>query len=82
MVKINQPSARLDCVAKGNPNPHISWYFNGERILLSERISMQHNGSIIIEKIQHEDAGLYTCQAENINGKVTASVTLEVMGKY
>ncbi|XP_045784672.1 peroxidasin-like isoform X1 [Maniola jurtina] len=78
VVKINAASARFDCVAKGNPNPHISWYFNGERILLSERISMQHNGSIIIENIQHEDAGLYTCQAENINGKVTASVNLEV----
>lgn len=80
VVKINQRLARFDCVAKGNPTPHISWYYNGERILLTERISMRHNGSILIENIQHEDAGLYTCQAENINGKITASVTLEVMG--
>ncbi|XP_026500801.2 peroxidasin [Vanessa tameamea] len=79
IVKINQPITRFDCVARGNPKPHISWYFNDKRILLSERISMRHNGSIIIENVQHEDSGPYTCQAENINGKITAAVTLEVM---
>ncbi|XP_050360925.1 peroxidasin [Nymphalis io] len=79
IVKINQPITRFDCVAHGNPKPHISWYFNDQRILLSERLSMRHNGSIIIEKVQHEDSGVYTCQAENINGKITAAATLEVM---
>ncbi|XP_032526637.1 peroxidasin [Danaus plexippus] len=79
VVNINQPYARFDCVAKGNPKPHISWYFNGERILLTDRITMHHNGSIVIENIKYEDTGSYTCQAENVNGKITASVTLEVM---
>ncbi|CAH2103852.1 unnamed protein product [Euphydryas editha] len=79
IVKMNQPITRIDCVAHGNPKPHISWYFKDERILLSDRISMRHNGSIIIENVQLEDSGLYTCQAENINGKITAAVILEVM---
>lgn len=81
IVKMNQPLTRFDCVAHGNPKPHISWYFKDERILLSDRISMRHNGSIVIENVQQEDSGLYTCQAENINGKITAAVILEVMGK-
>ncbi|XP_026757851.2 peroxidasin [Galleria mellonella] len=78
-VKINQTLVIFDCVAKGNPKPHLSWYFNDERILLSERYSIQHNGSIIIQNVQDTDAGSYSCQAENINGKITASADLEVM---
>lgn len=81
-MKINQPFVNFDCVAKGNPTPHIMWYFNEERVLLTDRISMHHNGSIVIEKVQNEDSGIYTCQAENINGKIKASASLEVMGKY
>ncbi|CAG5007139.1 unnamed protein product [Parnassius apollo] len=70
---------RFDCVAKGNPAPHILWYFNRARILLTDRITMHHNGSIVIEKIQQTDAGQYTCHAENLNGKITAEAVLEVM---
>ncbi|CAH2034585.1 unnamed protein product, partial [Iphiclides podalirius] len=40
---------------------------------------MRHNGSIIIEKVQYGDAGMYTCQAENVNDKVTAKATFKVM---
>ncbi|XP_072930563.1 peroxidasin [Epargyreus clarus] len=79
IVKLNQKSVNFDCVAKGNPPPHITWLFNDEKILLSERISMNHNGTIFIEKVQDVDAGVYTCEAENLNGKITASVPLEVM---
>ncbi|XP_041987312.1 peroxidasin [Aricia agestis] len=79
IAKVEEPIVHFDCVARGNPPPHISWYFNGERIVLTDKISMSHNGSIFIENVQNEDAGTYTCQAENINGKISATVSLEVM---
>ncbi|XP_022121552.2 peroxidasin [Pieris rapae] len=79
LARLNQQFVTFDCVAKGNPNPHISWTFNGERILLSDRVSLKHNGSMVIEKIQNSDAGTYTCEAENVHGKISSSVTLEVM---
>ncbi|KPI96140.1 Peroxidasin [Papilio xuthus] len=72
-------NVKFDCVATGNPTPHIAWFFNKERILLSDRITMRHNGSMVIEKIQHTDAGLYTCEAENLNGHISAQAKLEVM---
>ncbi|XP_045509421.1 peroxidasin-like [Colias croceus] len=79
LVQGDQKYVRFDCVATGNPKPHISWLFNGDRILLSDRLSLQHNGSIVIETVKETDAGNYTCVAENINGKISASCTLEVM---
>ncbi|XP_059055424.1 peroxidasin [Achroia grisella] len=79
IVKINQAQVIFDCIAKGHPRPHLSWYFNDGRILLSERNSIASNGSIIIRKVQESDAGSYSCQAENINGKITASADLEVI---
>lgn len=81
VFRTNQARVRFDCVAKGNPSPHISWYFKGDRILLDERISLHHNGSIFIENVKNNDAGEYTCQAENVNGKINASAELEIKGK-
>lgn len=72
----------FDCTATGFPKPHVAWYFNGERMLLNERIILQHNGSILIKNVQNSDAGVYTCQVENIHGKISASVPLEVTGEY
>lgn len=72
----------LDCVVKGQPKPHIVWFYNGERILRSDRMSIQHNGSIVIENVQESDAGKYTCQAENLHGKIKASALLEILGNH
>nr|XP_049708336.1 peroxidasin [Helicoverpa armigera] len=74
-----QRHINFDCIAKGHPKPHISWLFNGERILLTERMSLHRNGSIFIDNIQDTDAGVYTCVAENIHGKVNATATLEII---
>ncbi|XP_050683951.1 peroxidasin-like [Leptidea sinapis] len=78
-VRINQPLVRFDCTARGNPEPHISWLFNGEKMLLSDRVTMRHNGSIFIENVDFNDSGNYTCEAENILGKISSSGSLEVM---
>lgn len=76
-----EPFVSFDCIAEGSPKPHLSWLFDGERLLLNQRTKIQRNGTIFIHDVQSEDAGQYTCVAENINGKITASVTLEIMGK-
>lgn len=80
-AKLNQQSINIDCVANGHPKPHIAWLFNGERILLNERLSIRQNGSISITDVRESDAGQYTCVAENIHGKVNTSAVLEVMGE-
>lgn len=81
VIKVNQPMVIFDCVADGNPRPHISWYFNDDRMLLSERHSIRSNGSIVITNIALSDAGSYSCHAENIHGRTVASADLEVTGQ-
>lgn len=81
-AKIGQQLVTFDCVARGHPKPHIVWLFDGQRILLNERILIRYNGSLFIQNIQDTDAGLYTCIAENVNGKLNATAPLEVMGKF
>ncbi|XP_049884964.1 peroxidasin [Pectinophora gossypiella] len=78
IAKLHQPAVYFNCVATGNPRPHIVWLFNEERMLLNERITLKHNGSIVIENVEVSDAGTYTCQAENINGVLAASASLQV----
>lgn len=80
-ARLSQSFISFDCVVQGNPRPHLAWLFNSEKILLNDRVSLKHNGTIFIENIQTRDAGLYTCQAENINGVIAASANLEVMRK-
>ncbi|KAG6457151.1 hypothetical protein O3G_MSEX010145 [Manduca sexta] len=78
IAKVNQPFVSFDCVASGFPMPHLMWLLNGERILLTERMSIHRNGTLSIKNVQEDDAGEYTCQAENRHGKVATSVSLEV----
>lgn len=80
-ASLSQPFVSFDCVVQGNPRPHLAWLFNSEKILLNDRVSLKHNGTIFIENIQTNDAGQYTCQAENINGVIAASAYLDVMRK-
>lgn len=81
IASLSQPFVSFDCVVQGNPRPHLTWLFNREKILLNDRVSLKHNGTIFIEDIQTKDAGQYTCQAENINGVIYASAYLDVMRK-
>lgn len=80
-AKREQATVHFDCASKGHPKPHVAWLFNGERILLTERLSIHRNGSLFIQAVEESDAGEYTCQAENSHGKVKASAILDVYGK-
>ena len=80
------------CQAIGVPVPHISWYFNGVMVNLSDSSkynssSMYLNESIIesilnIINAESSDVGAYTCEAENIIGTGHTSGVLTVNGKY
>lgn len=80
LAKVGQQYVMFNCSANGNPKPHISWFFNMKRILLSDRMSIHSNGSIKIESIEEGDGGSYMCQAENIHGIIKSSVDLGIFG--
>lgn len=80
-ASLTQRFVRFDCVVQGNPRPHLAWLFNNQKILLNDRITLKHNGTLYIEELEPTDAGQYTCRAENANGINTATARLDILRK-
>ncbi|KAJ6634940.1 Basement membrane-specific heparan sulfate proteoglycan core protein, partial [Pseudolycoriella hygida] len=61
----------------GIPTPSITWIRRDGRPL-SQRIVEDYPGAITFREVTLEEEGEYECQAENIAGKVSATVALHV----
>ncbi|XP_027744407.1 pro-neuregulin-2, membrane-bound isoform isoform X1 [Empidonax traillii] len=74
----------LKCEATaGNPQPSYKWFKDGKELKKSKDIRIKYgNGKKIsrlqFNKVKLEDAGEYSCEAENILGKDTAKGSLNV----
>ncbi|NXN63376.1 SPEG kinase, partial [Himantopus himantopus] len=66
---------RLRVVAVGNPRPSLRWYRNEE--LLAPR--GEEYGTLWIRDSKKEDAGVYTCIAENERGEAMTSAVLAII---
>ncbi|XP_073436974.1 peroxidasin homolog [Dendrobates tinctorius] len=60
------------CRAEGNPKPDIVWLHNKNEIDTSYdgRLSLLHDGTLMIQNTQESDKGIYQCAAKNIAGEV------------
>ena len=79
------------CQATGEPIPTINWYFDGVVINVSNTSKYNVTSSIYgtmitsiitIMNTQSSDAGIYTCEAENIIDSDSSSGILTVNGMY
>lgn len=61
----------------GIPTPSIKWT-RRDRKPLSHRITEEYAGAITFRDVTLDEAGEYECQAENVAGKVTALVALNI----
>ncbi|XP_075566404.1 striated muscle preferentially expressed protein kinase [Pelecanus crispus] len=66
---------RLRVVAVGNPRPSLRWYRNEE--LLAPH--GEEYGTLWIRDSKKEDAGVYTCIAENEQGEAMTSAVLAII---
>ncbi len=75
-VFVTQPSdesvlldgaANFSCIVTGVPQPSITWRMDGN-ILPDER-----SPYLIINSVQIENRGLYSCQASNSEGSITSN---------
>lgn len=62
----------------GYPTPKIVWT-RRDRRPLSHRVSEEYPGALAFREVTAEDGGDYECQAENVAGKVTTTVALNVI---
>ncbi|XP_068263278.1 striated muscle preferentially expressed protein kinase isoform X3 [Nyctibius grandis] len=66
---------RLRVVAVGNPRPSLHWYRNEELLAPCE----EEYGTLWIRDSKKEDAGVYTCIAENERGEAMTSAVLAII---
>ena len=75
MVVNETDVASLQCDAKGNPVPQITWLKENTSVAADKRI-VQSGGGIMIKDVKSHDGGMYTCVASNILGLVKTSVEI------
>lgn len=76
-------TARLECAAKGQPQPEISWQKDGGDTFPAARERRLHvmpaDDVFFIVDVKVDDMGVYSCRAKNDAGEVVANATLTVL---
>ncbi|XP_031704423.1 neogenin 1a isoform X6 [Anarrhichthys ocellatus] len=69
----------LPCLVAGFPAPHVRWMFGDKLLEESEgRVELLGGGSVQISNLSEEDAGIYTCTADNTNATIEAQAQLTI----
>ncbi|XP_029960009.1 hemicentin-1 [Salarias fasciatus] len=72
---LGQPVS-LECVADGQPQPEVTWHKDRRPVVDSAHTHVFANGTLAIMSSQRSDAGLYTCTAKNLAGRVSHDMRL------
>ena len=62
----------------GSPQPKLVWERDRQRVSQTKNVRLE-GGALVIERVEREDEGLYTCIASNSEGEVSdEEITLKV----
>ncbi|XP_040895666.1 hemicentin-1 [Toxotes jaculatrix] len=76
---IEDQQVTLPCVLlAGNPLPERQWLHNYGLVTSDQYMTVRRDGSLHIERIRLDDAGDYTCLAENVVGATNHTTTVNV----
>ena len=73
---LNGTTALLQCSVSGYPSPSVSWFHNGDMVIMDSRRTIHANGSLIIWSVMLSDMGMYYCVAENELGSEQSDMVL------
>ncbi|TRZ00761.1 hypothetical protein DNTS_004600 [Danionella cerebrum] len=77
LSKLVGESILLPCVVTGFPTVDVTWSHKDQLIEDSSgRFEMLGGGSLRIFNLTEEDAGVYNCMADNVNGSIEAQAEL------
>ncbi|XP_035007797.2 neogenin 1a isoform X3 [Hippoglossus stenolepis] len=77
VIKVVGNSVLLPCVVSGFPAPNVRWMLGDKLLQESEgRLELLAGGSLQIFNLTEEDAGVYTCMADNSNATIEAQAQL------
>ncbi|KAL3275369.1 hypothetical protein HHI36_020136 [Cryptolaemus montrouzieri] len=68
--------AQLICRSVGNPQPIITWSFNGVQLITSDKYNIAPDGTLTIRPVEFSDHGTYTCLARNSYGSERAEANI------
>lgn len=74
----------IDCEVIGSPQPTVSWYCDGSKVIEDSRHRMSYDGRVamlVVRRVTVGDSGKLECVAENSSGKVSADCHLVIQGK-
>ncbi|XP_007942419.2 hemicentin-2 [Orycteropus afer afer] len=72
--------ALLPCTARGSPEPNITWEKDGQPVSGAEgRFTIQPSGELLVKNSESQDAGTYTCTAQNSVGRARRRVHLTIL---
>lgn len=74
-------SITITCPTTGIPKPVVTWTKDGREISVGERYTVQNDGSLLISKADEEDDARYTCTADSVAGKDSATSVVKVVGE-
>ncbi|CAJ1049278.1 neogenin 1a isoform X7 [Xyrichtys novacula] len=85
VTKVVGASVLLPCVVTGYPAPQVRWMLGDKLLEESEgRVELLGGGSLQINNLTEEDAGIYTCMADSGNASIEAQaqLTLQVPPQF
>lgn len=71
--------AKMPCLAVGAPQPEITWKIKGVEFTSNDRMRVLNDGTLLIKSVNRQDAGEYTCHAENSIAKDSITHKLIVL---
>ncbi|XP_047234481.1 neural cell adhesion molecule L1.1-like isoform X4 [Girardinichthys multiradiatus] len=77
-------TVRLDCLAKGNPDPTITWRINGEPLTGGTAVDEDSrrtvtSSALILRDVVLSDTAVYQCEATNVHGSILQNINLFVV---
>ncbi|XP_066260022.1 protogenin-like [Euwallacea similis] len=76
-VSPSAQTVRIECQARGTPNPKITWLKNGKPLTPDVRIKKTWNGLVFSHTVS-TDTGIYQCIATNAAGRVWTAAQIEI----
>uniref|UniRef100_A0A8C4QQ90 Contactin 3a, tandem duplicate 2 n=1 Tax=Eptatretus burgeri TaxID=7764 RepID=A0A8C4QQ90_EPTBU len=79
VVAVEWGEAQIPCKPRASPPAEITWSRPGIPLdLSSKRVQVLSDGMLSIQNLKQDDAGPYTCLAENVKGKSSLTFHLAI----
>ena len=80
VTALTNTSITIQCPTSGVPTPTVTWTKDGQEIPSGGRYTVQDDGSLLISGPNEDDNARYTCTADSVAGKDSASSMVQIVG--